>query len=350
MLPSCSYNGNEDKPTSQIVRSQLLSGQHVLVTGAGGFIGSHLVERLVSDGAHVRAFLHYNSRSDRGLLDLLPEDTLQTIEVFWGDLRDAVSVFKAVKGVDGIFHLGALIGIPYSYHAPDAYVATNVVGTLNLLQASLDQSVQFFVHTSTSEVYGTAQRVPIDETHPLNAQSPYAATKIGADQLAQSFHLSFGVPVKTIRPFNTFGPRQSARAVIPSIVSQVLRGGPIHLGSLTTVRDMTYVEDTVEAFLRIAASKAAIGQVINVGSGFGVSIDELVKTVLRMIGHNADVVLDEERVRPEHSEVLRLICDNRKAKEVLGWEPRHTLEQGLSKVIEFIDGHAERYRGEIYAV
>lgn len=334
---------------AETVRKLGLVGRTVLVTGAGGFIGSHLIEHLVSEGANVRAFLRYNSRGSRGLLELSPSDVLREIEVFWGDLRDAATVRKAMRQADGVFHLGALIGIPYSYNAPDAYVATNVGGTLNLLEASLGESVQFFVHTSTSEVYGTAQRVPIDETHPLNAQSPYAATKIGADQLAQSFYLSFGLPVRTIRPFNTFGPHQSARAVIPAIVSQALGDGPIRLGSLSTVRDLTYVVDTVEAFVRMATTHAAVGQVINVGSGFGISIDEVVKKVLRLIGRDADVVLDEQRLRPESSEVLRLICDNSKAKEVLGWEPQYTLEEGLTKVIDFISAHAERYRGEVYA-
>ncbi len=325
-------------------------GGRVLVTGAGGFIGSHVVERLVSEGAQVRAFLRYNSRGHKGLLELLAPEVLEEVEIFWGDLRDAATVRKSIHQVEGVFHLGALIAIPYSYHAPDAYVATNVVGTLNLLQASLDESVDFFVHTSTSEVYGTAQRVPIDETHPLNAQSPYAATKLGADQLAQSFHLSFGIPVKTIRPFNTYGPRQSERAVIPTIVSQALRGGDIHLGSLETIRDMTYVEDTARAFISIALEDAATGRVINVGNGFGVSIGEIVKIVLRLAGRDLAVVFDEQRNRPESSEVQRLICDSHLAKEILDWQPRYTLEQGLTKVIEFVDAHSDHYQGAAYVI
>jgi dTDP-glucose 4,6-dehydratase len=343
-------NGKHIPLDAAATKSPTLARKRVLVTGAGGFIGSHLVERLVSDGAQVRALLRYNSRGDRGLLELLPPEVLQEVELFWGDLRDANSVRKAIRRIEGVFHLGALIGIPYSYHAPDAYVATNVGGTLNLLEASLDQSIEFLVHTSTSEVYGTAQRVPMDETHPLQAQSPYAATKIAADQLAQSFHLSYGLPVATIRPFNAFGPRQSPRAVIPSIVNQALQGGNINLGSVDPVRDFTYVEDTVNAFVLAATVKGAIGQVINVGTGRGTSIGELAATVLHLSNNDAKVVLDQRRLRPERSEVRRLICDASKAKTVLGWEPTYTLEEGLAEVIQFIGTRTERFRKGVYEV
>lgn len=327
-----------------------MAGEQVLVTGAGGFIGSHLVERLVGDGVSVRALARYNSRGDQGLLDSLPVEVFSEVEVFWGDLRDANLVRKAVRGIQGVFHLGALIGIPYSYHTPDAYVATNVGGTLHILQACLDESVDFFVHTSTSEVYGTAQRVPMDEAHPLHAQSPYAATKIAADQLAQSFYLSYGLPVATIRPFNTFGPRQSTRAVIPTIVGQALSGGEIRTGSLEPVRDFTYVEDVVNAFVLMAREKSVIGQVINVGSGTGNSVREVVSTILRLMGRNVAVEEEDLRLRPKGSEVMRLVCDNSKARRILGWAPTHTLEEGLLRVIEFMSVDAKRVSDHAYAI
>ena len=329
-------------------RSLLIT--HALVTGAGGFIGSHLVERLVAEGVEVRALVRYNSRNDRGLLDLLPVDVMSEVEVFWGDLRDPNVVRKAVCGIHGVFHLGALISIPYSYHTPDAYVATNVGGTLNLLQACLDESVDFFVHTSTSEVYGTAQRVPMDEAHPLHAQSPYAATKIAADQLAQSFYLSFGLPVATIRPFNAFGPRQSTRAVIPTIVDQAIGGGVIRMGALDPVRDFTYVEDVVSAFVLMAREKGGIGEVVNVGSGTGITIKEVVSLVLRLTGRNAAVEEEDLRLRPDSSEVMRLVCDNGKARSILGWAPTHTLEEGLLRVIECINTDTKRVKDLTYAI
>ena len=327
-----------------------MAGKQVLVTGAGGFIGSHLVERLVAEGVEVRALVRYNSRGDQGLLESLPVEVLSEVEVFWGDLRDANVVRKAVRGTQGVFHLGALVSIPYSYHTPDAYVATNVGGTLNLLQACLDESVDFFVHTSTSEVYGTAQRVPMDEAHPLHAQSPYAATKIAADQLAQSFYLSYGLPVATIRPFNSFGPRQSTRAVIPTIVGQALGGRGIRMGALEPVRDFTYVEDLVSAFVLMAREKGGIGEVINVGSGTGISIKEVVRLVLRLTGRNAALEEEGLRLRPERSEVLRLVCDSSKARSILGWAPTHTLEEGLLRVIEFMNADNRRVKDLTYAI
>lgn len=347
------HSENHTIPDSQFPadRRAPLAGQRVLVTGGGGFIGSHLVERLVCEGARVRAFLRYNSRGDRGLMELLPSGVLNEVEVFWGDLRDAHRVQKAMTQIEGVFHLAALIGIPYSYHSPDAYVATNVGGTLNLLEASLTRSIEYFIHTSSSEVYGTAQRVPIDENHPLAAQSPYAATKIGADQLAQSFYLSYELPVATIRPFNTFGPRQSSRAVIPTIVGQALQGGDILLGSLETTRDFTFVADTVNAFVCIALNKgASVGQVINIGTGRGVTIGETAEMVLKLIDSKARVALDPDRLRPERSEVHRLICDSTKAKAFLGWEPAYTLEQGLHEVIKSMAGASTHSVGRAYAI
>lgn len=341
----------EALPLFQATQPAAFAGQRILVTGAGGFIGSHLVERLVYEGARVRAFLHYNSRGDRGLLELLPSDVLEEVEVFWGDLRDAHRVQKGMTQIEGVFHLAALIGIPYSYHSPDAYVATNVGGTSNLLEASLTSSIEYIIHTSSSEVYGTAQRVPMNEQHPLEAQSPYAASKIGADQLAGSFHRSYGLPVATIRPFNAFGPRQSGRAVIPTIVGQALRGGDIHLGSLDTTRDFTYVADTVNAFVLMALNKhASVGEVINIGTGRGVTIGEAAATVLRMLDSNARVVPDPDRLRPERSEVLKLTCDSTKAKALIGWEAAYTFEQGLREVIYFMARQSIHAEGKAYAI
>jgi NAD dependent epimerase/dehydratase len=324
------------------------SSRKVLVTGAGGFIGSHLIERLVHTGAQVRAFVHYNSRNDWGLIEHLAVESRKTIAIFPGDLTDASLVRQAVAGCQVVFHLGALIAIPYSYQAPRQFIDTNVVGTLNVLQACLEAQVEKIVHTSTSEAYGSAHYSPMDEKHPLQGQSPYAASKIAADKLAESFYCSFELPVATIRPFNTFGPRQSARAVIPTIISQALTSDTIKLGLLTPVRDLTFVEDTVSAFLKVAESAESIGQVFNTGTGRGVSIGELVTIILKIFPTPKQVLVDSERLRPAKSEVMALICDNTKARQVLGWEPQYTLEQGLQHTVDYVDKNLYRYKTTIF--
>jgi NAD dependent epimerase/dehydratase len=322
----------------------------VLVTGAGGFIGSHLVERLVELGARVRALVRYNSRNDWGLVELLPTGVQGYLEVVAGDITDPFGVARALAGCEVVFHLAALIGIPYSYIAPSQYVAVNCSGTLNLLEAARQQGVARFVHTSTSETYGTAQYTPIDEQHPLKGQSPYAASKIGADKLAESYHLSFGVPVAIIRPFNTYGPRQSARAVIPTIISQALSGEVIRLGSLSPVRDLNYVSDTVAGFIKVAESPQAIGEVINVGSGKAVSIGELAEKIVALVGGEKRIIIEDSRVRPEASEVQELLCDYRKAKTLLGWQPQVNLEAGLERAVHYIKDNLSCYKPEIYNV
>jgi NAD dependent epimerase/dehydratase len=328
-----------------------LKNKKVLVTGAGGFIGSHLVESLVEKGCQVRAFVHYNSRNDWGNLEYLPLPIKNNIEVISGDIIDHLSVKNAVNGCDIVFHLAALIGIPYSYLAPQSYVNSNVIGTLNIMQASLDFAVQKVVHTSTSEVYGTSIYTPIDEKHPLQGQSPYSASKIGADKIVESFFLSFKLPVATLRPFNTYGPRQSARAVIPAILTQILSGKQkIHLGSLAPVRDLNYVKDTVEAFICICQSDRSLGETINAGTGKGISIQELVENIVQMIGRDVEIATDDKRVRPENSEVMELICDNTKAREIIGWQPRYKLKTGLKETIEFIGKYLDRYKSDIYNV
>lgn len=323
---------------------------NILVTGAGGFIGSHLVDRLVCEGRKVRAFVHYNSRGDWGLLELISEDVLSEIEVVLGDIQDPFAVRNAVKGCQAVFHLASLIAIPYSYVAPKSYVDTNVLGAINVMQASLSEGVERVVHTSTSECYGTAQHVPIDEKHPLQGQSPYSASKIGADMIAESYYRSFGLPVAIIRPFNTYGPRQSARAVIPTIIAQALKGDVIRLGSLTPTRDLTYVEDTVEGFIRVAEAPAAVGTVTNVGSGREISIGDLARLICKLIGREARIETDEGRVRPEKSEVERLLCENRKAKKILGWEPKMTLEEGLQLTIKWFRENQWRYKVNLYNI
>jgi NAD dependent epimerase/dehydratase len=320
----------------------------VLVTGAGGFIGSHLTEQLVRVGAQVRALVHYNSRNDWGLLELLPEEILEHIDVFPGDLTDAAVVRKAVADRHVVFHLGALIAIPYSYQAPQQFIDTNVMGTLNVLQASLETEVEKVVHTSTSETYGTALYTPINEAHPLQAQSPYAASKIAADKLAESFHCSYELPVTTLRPFNTFGPRQSARAIIPTIMSQALVGDTIKLGLLTPVRDFTFVADTVAAFMKVAEAQEAIGHVVNAGTGRGVTMGELAELIGGMFDGPKRIIADEERMRPDKSEVMALICDSSKAKTILGWEPQYTLEQGLHQTVAYIRRHLSRYKPTMF--
>jgi NAD dependent epimerase/dehydratase len=325
-------------------------GKKILVTGAGGFIGSHLTERLVELGTHVKAFVRYNSRNDWGLLEELPADIRNELEIVAGDLKDSDDVRDAVKDTEIVFHLGALIAIPYSYVNPGDAVQTNVIGSLNILNASREYGVEKVVHTSTSEVYGTAQYVPIDEKHPLQAQSPYAASKIAADKLAESFYLSYNLPVATIRPFNTYGPRQSARAVIPTIITQALSKDKVYLGSLHPTRDFTYVQDTVDGFIKVAESSCSIGEVINVGSGKEISIGELAGKIISLIGRDVEIVSDDARIRPEKSEVNRLLADNSKAKELLQWEPRISIDEGLKRTIEWISEHISSYKVDIYNV
>ncbi len=321
----------------------------VLVTGAGGFIGSHLTELLVEKGLEVRAFVHYNSSGRWGWLDSLPKEKLSQIDVFPGDIRDPNGIRTSMKGCDAVFHLAALIAIPYSYHSPDAYVDTNIKGTLNILQAARDLDVSRVLVTSTSEVYGTAQYVPIDEKHPYQGQSPYSATKIGADRLAESFYRSFGLPVTIVRPFNTFGPRQSARAVIPTIITQLLAGKEeIKLGSLTPTRDFNYVKDTVNGFYQIYRSEKTIGEEINIATQKEISIGRLAEELIRQINPEARIVCDEQRLRPVKSEVNRLLGCSEKIRCLTDWVPQYTFEQGLEETIEFLRGNLSRYRTDIY--
>ncbi len=323
-------------------------GKRVLVTGAGGFIASHLAERLVELGAEVRALVHYNSLGMWGWLD--QSLMRNSMHVIAGDVTDRDSVRQAVKDSEIIFHLAALIAIPYSYHAPASYMRTNVEGTLNVMQVARDVDVECVVHTSTSEVYGTARYVPIDETHPLQGQSPYAASKIGADKMAEAFHLSFGVPVVTVRPFNTFGPRQSDRAVIPAVIAQLIAGKVVRLGNTSPTRDMNYVANTVEGFVLAASTPAAIGQTINLGSGREISIGDLVQLIAHLMDKSMRIENEEVRMRPAGSEVERLLADNRFARELLGWEPLVGLEDGLRRTIEWVQQNPERYRPNVYSV
>jgi NAD dependent epimerase/dehydratase len=325
------------------------AGKRVLVTGAGGFIGSHLCEALVGAGASVTALVRYSSRSDWGNLEHLPAEKRDALRVVAGNVEDAHFVLRAVERQEVVFHLAALITIPHSYVAPSSYPRTNVEGTLNVLEAARFHGTPRVVHTSTSETYGTAQYTPIDEKHALQAQSPYAASKIGGDKIAESYWRAFGVPVATVRPFNTFGPRQSARGVIPSIVSQALAGHEVRVGNVKPVRDVTYVSDTVAAFLAVATCDAAVGEVINVGTGSGMTIADLARTILSLVGKQVPVVVDGERVRPESSEVHELVCDNRKAARLLGWSPTVKLEDGLARTIEFVRGHPHLFKPGVYA-
>ena len=320
----------------------------VLVTGAGGFIGSHLTERLVQLGARPRAFVHYNALGRWGWLDHSPYRA--DIEIVAGDICDRDSVRRAMEGIEVAFHLAALIAIPYSYQAPASYVRTNVEGTLNCLQAARDLKIERLVHTSTSEVYGTARYVPIDEAHPLQGQSPYSASKIGADKMAEAFHLSFAVPVVTVRPFNTFGPRQSARAVIPTIITQVLTGAKVRLGSLHPTRDLNYVGNTVDGFLAAASEPDAIGRTINLGSGKEISIGNLVKLIAELIGKPVDIECEEQRIRPEKSEVERLLASTDLARSLLQWQPKTTLKEGMERTIAWLRDNLEKYRPDAYTV
>lgn len=323
----------------------------VLVTGADGFIGSHLVEELVREGYEVRALALYNSFNIWGWLDAIPEGTLRQVEVVTGDVRDPNGVRKAMEGMDAVMHLAALIAIPFSYDAPDAYVDTNIKGTLNVLQAARSLGTERVLVTSTSEVYGTAQYVPIDEKHPYQGQSPYSATKIGADRLAESFYRSFGLPVTIVRPFNTFGPRQSARAVIPTIITQLLAGRKeIRLGSLAPTRDFNYVKDTARGFIEILRSDKAIGEEINIATQREISIGELAEELIRQINPKARIVCDEQRLRPKDSEVERLLGANAKIRELTEWEPRYTFEEGLAETIGWLKENLGHYKVDIYNV
>lgn len=320
----------------------------ILITGAGGFIGSHLVEALVLQGAHVRAFVHYNSRGDPGLLRLLPPEIFSRIDVIAGDLRDPQAVRAAVDGCKAVFHLGALISIPYSYLHPTEVAGTNFMGTLNILTACRDLGVERLIHTSTSEVYGTARQAPISEAHPLQGQSPYSASKIGADKMVESFYCTYNLPVVTVRPFNTYGPRQSARAVIPAIISQALTQSTIRLGSLDTTRDFTFVDDTVAGFIKASETAGVEGDVFNLGVGEEISIGDLANKVMCKIGRPVKIAVTPERQRPERSEVMRLISDNRLAREHLGWQPSVSLDQGLDRTIEWISRNLERFQPDQY--
>jgi NAD dependent epimerase/dehydratase len=318
----------------------------VFVTGAGGFIGSHLVAELVRRNYKVTAFLHYNSRSSFGNLDFFPESILDTIQIVRGDIEDKTSINKALKGAEIVFNLAALISIPYSYVAPESYVKTNVLGTVNILQTCLDENVSKVVHTSTSETYGTAIYTPIDEKHPLQGQSPYSASKIGGDKIVESFFKSYDLPVAVIRPFNTYGPGQSARAIIPTIITQALTTttNKIELGLLSPIRDLTFVEDTVNGFIKIAENDQSVGRVINIGAGIGLTIGDLAKKIIELINPDIEIIHSEERERPPKSEVMELVCDNTLAKELLGWVPTHSIDGGLEKTISFIKDNLSFYK------
>lgn len=323
----------------------------VLVTGADGFIGSHLTETLVRAGHDVRAFVYYNSFDSRGWLDDAPKEIQDNIDFFAGDIRDPNGVRNAVKGIDEVYHLAALIAIPFSYHSPDSYVDTNIKGTLNVLQAVRDEECDRLLVTSTSEVYGTAQYVPIDEKHPYQGQSPYSATKIGADRLAESFYRSFETPLTIVRPFNTYGPRQSSRAIIPTIITQLLAGQKeIWLGALTPTRDLNYVADTVDGFMAIANCAKAIGEEINIATGREISIGDLAKLLIQKINPDANIMCEEQRLRPEKSEVNRLLGDNQKITGLTCWTPKHSLEEGLDKTIQWIQDNMKHYRAGTYTL
>jgi len=334
-----------------------LHGKKILVTGADGFIGSHLTETLVRQGYDVRAFVLYNSFGTWGWLDQSEKSVRDSLDIFMGDVRDPNGVRTAMQGCDVVLHLAALIGIPYSYHSPDTYIDTNIKGTLNILQAARDLGVAKVVHTSTSEVYGTARFVPITEEHPLQGQSPYSASKIGADQIATSFHCSFQTPVSIIRPFNTYGPRQSARAIIPTVITQLANGAErIQLGSLHPTRDFNYIEDTVRGFIAGAESDKAVGEVINLGSAFEVSIGQTVELIMEIMGRQAEIVCDQQRIRPAASEVERLFAANSKARQLLNWSPQYAdikgFKRGLEKTVTWFcnPDNLKSYKSHLYNV
>lgn len=323
----------------------------ILVTGADGFIGSHLTEELVKLGYKVRAFVYYNSFNTWGWLDTLPKEVMNEVDVFIGDIRDPNGVKEAMKDIDEVFHLAALVAIPFSYHSPDTYVDTNIKGTLNVLQAAKELKTSRILITSTSEVYGTAQYVPIDEKHPFQGQSPYSATKIGADRLAESFYRSFNLPITIVRPFNTYGPRQSARAVIPTIITQLLSGKEeIRLGSLIPTRDFNFVKDTVNGFIEIAKSKNTIGEEINIATQTEISIGQLAEELIRQINPKARIVCEEQRLRPEMSEVNRLLGSNEKIMRLTNWKPNYTFEQGIAETIEFFRDNLDHYKTDMYNI
>lgn len=322
----------------------------VLVTGAGGFIPSHLVEMLLDKGAHVRAFVRYTSRGSAGFLDQISKNRRENLEIMSGDLRDSDAVAQAVNGTQIVFHLGALISIPYSYFHPVEVAQTNFMGTLNVLMACRNSKIERLIHTSTSEVYGSALRVPIDETHPLQGQSPYSASKIGADKLAESFYCAYGLPVVTVRPFNTYGPRQSTRAVIPTIITQALTRDKILLGNLETRRDFTFVSDTANGFIKAAEAQNVEGKTFNLGTGEDVTIGELAGMIINLVERKVEIEVDQKRLRPEKSEVKRLISDNTLARENIHWQPEVSLESGLNKTIRWIQDHLNLFNADIYAL
>jgi NAD dependent epimerase/dehydratase len=323
----------------------------ILVTGADGFIGSHLTEKLVKEGHQVKAFAYYNSFNTWGWLESLSKDVMEEVEVFTGDVRDPNGVKESMKGMDEVYHLAALIAIPFSYHSPDTYVDTNIKGTLNVLQAARELETSRLLVTSTSEVYGTAQYVPIDEDHPYQGQSPYSATKIGADRLAESFYRSFNMPITIVRPFNTYGPRQSARAVIPTIITQLLAGKEeIELGSLSPTRDFNFVKDTANGFIEIAKSPNTIGEEINIATQDEISIGQLAEELINQINPKAKIICDEQRLRPEKSEVNRLLGSNAKIKKLTNWKPNYTFEEGLGETIEFFRNNLDKYKTDIYNI
>jgi NAD dependent epimerase/dehydratase len=330
-----------------------LKSKRVLITGADGFIGSHLAEKLLDENCSVKAFVYYNSFNSFGWLDSFPKYKLDNIDIFSGDVRDPNGIRKAVKDVDIVFHLAALIGIPFSYHSPDSYVDTNIKGTLNILQASRDAGIEKVLVTSTSEVYGTAQYVPIDEKHPKQGQSPYSATKIGADAIAESFYKSFGLPVVIVRPFNTYGPRQSARAVIPTVITQLVRGRKkINIGSLHPTRNFNYVTDICNGFIALAECDNAIGREINIGSGQEISVGDLAKLIISLINPDAELISEDKRKRPSKSEVERLLCDSSLIQKLTGWQPEVSLRDGLMKTIKWFKNphNLQRYKQNIYNV
>jgi len=328
-----------------------LKNKKVLITGAAGFIGSHLAERLVRNQCQVRAMVHYNSQGRCGNLELLPDNIKKSIEIYSGDVCDIINVKNAIKGCEIVFHLAALVSIPYSYNCPHSFVNTNVMGTLNVMQSCLENNVKKVIHTSSSEVYGTARYVPMDENHPLQGQSPYSASKIGADKIAESFFKTYELPVTIIRPFNTYGPRQSARAVIPAIVAQILSGKEtIKIGSLEPVRDFNFVNDTIDGFIKIAQSGNISGEVINIGSGKGITVRELINHITKITQKKVLISSDKKRIRPIKSEVTKLICANGKARKLIGWEPKYTIEEGLSITVDFIRNNLNLYNSEIYNI